>query len=95
MTLTNTQDRYGSVAKVFHWLTALLILTALPTGMVANGLPVDADNLPLKVQLFSIHKTLGVTAFFVALLRIVWALTQPKPGLLNAEMPFGGCLAEA
>lgn len=27
MALTNTRARYGSLAKSFHWLTALLILT--------------------------------------------------------------------
>ena len=94
MTLSNSVDGYGSVAKVFHWLVALLILTAIPTGLVANGLPVDAENLPVKATLFSIHKTLGVTAFFVAILRIIWAIGQPKPALLNSEKPIESFAAE-
>ena len=86
MALTNTEIRYGGVTKSFHWLTALLILTLIPLGWYANQLPYDTDaELARKAWMFSLHKTLGVTAFFVAVLRILWALRQPKPGLLNAE----------
>ena len=44
MTLTNTPLTYGSVTKSFHWLTALLILTAIPLGAIANGLPYDTSE---------------------------------------------------
>ncbi len=80
MSLTNTTDTYGGVAKTFHWLTALLILTAIPLGAVANALPYDsAEALARKATLFSVHKTVGLAAFVVALARILWALVQPKP----------------
>ncbi|WP_037309935.1 cytochrome b/b6 domain-containing protein [Ruegeria halocynthiae] len=94
MSTSNTFSSYGSVTKAFHWLTALLIFTALPLGLIANDLahaiydPAIAtteDDIAWAARLFSIHKTVGVTVFFVALARILWALTQPKPGLLNAE----------
>ncbi len=86
MALTNSHIRYGAVTKWFHWLTALLILTLIPLGIVADELPfATADDLRRKVLLFSLHKTLGITTFFVALARILWALSQPKPGLLNAD----------
>lgn len=86
MALTNTATRYGGVTKTFHWLTALLILTLIPLGWYANQLPYETDaQLAQKAWLFSVHKTLGVTAFFVAVLRIGWALSQQKPGLLNAD----------
>ncbi len=64
----NTAQTYGTVARVFHWLTALIILTAIPLGVIANDLPFDtAGALAFKAQLFSLHKTLGVAAFFVGL----------------------------
>lgn len=84
--LRNSGTRYGGVAKTFHWLTALLILTLIPMGWYANQLPYETDvQLAQKAWLFSLHKTFGVMAFFVALARILWALSQPKPGLLNAD----------
>ncbi|MGJ8546816.1 MAG: cytochrome b/b6 domain-containing protein [Sulfitobacter sp.] len=86
MALTNTELRYGAVTKTFHWLTALLILSLIPLGWYANQLPFDtSEELARKAWLFSLHKTLGVAVFFVALGRIAWALSQPKPGLLNAD----------
>ncbi|WP_108860344.1 cytochrome b/b6 domain-containing protein [Ruegeria sp. Alg231-54] len=94
MSLANTAQRYGGISKTFHWLTALLILTALPIGWFANQLAhaiedpaisTTPEQLQQAAQLFSFHKTIGVTVFFVALARILWAISQPKPGLLNAE----------
>ncbi|MEO1639755.1 MAG: cytochrome b/b6 domain-containing protein [Pseudomonadota bacterium] len=77
---------YGTVTKTFHWLTALLILTAAPLGAIAYRLPYETnEQLALKAQLFSFHKTLGVVVFVVALLRILWALGQPKPDTLHPK----------
>jgi len=97
MPLANTRDSYGAPAKLFHWLTALLILAAIPLGIVANDLAqavrdpaaaaTDAE-IARATALFTIHKTLGVTIFFVALARILWALAQPRPGLLNGDRPL-------
>lgn len=93
--LANTSLRYGGVAKMLHWLTALLILTMLPLGLVANDWPMDTQEaIATKTLLFSLHKTLGVTTFFVALTRIAWALTQTRPVLLNAERRLEATLAE-
>ncbi|WP_170468575.1 cytochrome b/b6 domain-containing protein [Ruegeria arenilitoris] len=94
MSLANSAQSYGGVSKTFHWLTALLILTALPIGWFATRLahaiedpaiPTTPEDLQQAAQLFSLHKTIGVTVFFVALARILWAFSQPKPGLLNAD----------
>ncbi len=92
----NTATHYGSVAKTFHWLTALLIITVIPLGIIANGLPFEtSEELARKALLFSFHKTIGVAIFFVALARIAWAISQEKPGLLNTDKPVQAFLAEA
>ncbi|MBR9843312.1 MAG: cytochrome [Rhodobacteraceae bacterium] len=86
MPLSDSPARYGSLTKLFHWLTALLILTAIPLGLVAENAPyATGEDLAAKATLFSIHKTVGIAAFFTALLRILWALTQTRPGLLHPE----------
>lgn len=95
MSLSNTTTHYGTVTKVFHWLTALLILTLIPLGIYAHGLPYDtSEQLAQKAWLFSLHKTLGVTVFFTALARILWAISQPKPGLLHTERKLESLAAE-
>lgn len=94
-TLSNTDARYGQVTKTFHWLTALLILSLIPLGIVANGLPYETnEELARKAWLFSLHKTLGVTMFFVALARIGWAVSQPKPAPLHPDRRAETFLAE-
>lgn len=86
---------YNGVTKLFHWLTALLILAIIPLGMIANQLPFEtSEQLALKATVFSTHKTLGVAVFFVALLRILWAVTQAKPGPLHPDRKLETFVAE-
>ncbi len=94
MSLSNTSSRYGSLAKSFHWATVVLIFSAFPVGYFANelahqinsaGFDGDAGVIRRATFLFSLHKTLGVTALFTAILRILWAITQQKPGLLHPD----------
>ncbi|UWR94560.1 cytochrome b/b6 domain-containing protein [Phaeobacter inhibens] len=99
----NTARHYGSVAKGFHWLTALLMLAVFPLGYFANDLAhhiqsADFDGaqatLTRAALLFSLHKTLGLALFLTALLRILWALSQPKPVPLHPERRAETVLAE-
>lgn len=95
MSISNTVSTYGSVTKWFHWITAALIFVIIPLGLIANRLPYDTDaELTLKANVFTIHKTLGVLVFFVALARIVWAASQPKPGPLHPNRKAETFLAE-
>ena len=95
MSGTQTTTTYGTITKTFHWLTALLILTVIPLGAVANRLPYETnEQLAFKAQLFSFHKTLGLIVFGVALARIIWALTQTKPAPLHPERKAETMLAE-
>ncbi|MEH6647945.1 cytochrome b/b6 domain-containing protein [Sulfitobacter sp.] len=92
---SNTTTTYGSVTRSFHWLTALLILTLIPVAMIAEDLPYDtSEQLATKAWMFSLHKTLGVTVFFVALLRILWALGQTKPSPLHPDHKVETFMAE-
>lgn len=84
--LANTPAAYGTVAKSFHWLVALMILTMIPLGLVADALPYATnEQLARKAALFTVHKTLGVAVFFTALARIGWAVTQTRPAHLHPE----------
>lgn len=94
MPTANTATSYGSVTKFFHWTIALMILSMFPLGWVAMELAhrIEAPDIETTdamvswaTLLFSIHKTLGVTIFGLALLRILWAVSQPKPKLLNGD----------
>ncbi len=91
MPLTNSDISYGSVTKTFHWLIALLILSNIALGWIAANMAHEIEGGASEAMvdrasvLFSIHKTTGVAIFFTALARILWAMSQPKPGLLNGD----------
>src|SRR5208282_5906532 len=68
-------ETYDSVARLFHWLTLLLVLLLVPLGLVMTSLN------PGKLQdtLFVIHQSLGLTLFALGLTRLGWRLTHSPP----------------
>lgn len=80
---TNTANSYGSVARVFHWLTALIILSAIGLGLLAKR--GSFDGIDGQVLSYSLHKTLGIAALIVASLRILWALSQKHPAPVHPD----------
>jgi cytochrome b561/polyisoprenoid-binding protein YceI len=95
MPIRNTNTSFGTVTRSFHWLTALVILTAMPLGLIANDLSSGPESIALKAQLFSLHKTIGVVAFFLGVARILWAFGQTRPVPLNPDRRLETLLAEA
>lgn len=96
MSARNTSTHYGGITKTFHWLTALLIFTAFGLGLYGTR-AIDFTTeagVSQAAFVFSMHKTVGIAAFFVALFRILWALSNTKPGLLNADHKVEATLAE-
>lgn len=100
MPLTNTPQSYGAITKTFHWISALMILTLFALGIIARNLAdqikagtASQEIIDWAILLFSVHKTLGLTLFAVALARIAWALAQPKPSLLNGDHAIEARLA--
>ncbi|THD74628.1 cytochrome [Thalassobius vesicularis] len=104
MSLHNTALSYGPLARALHWLTAALILALIPLGFVAEslaeavkaaGAAPEAQLLARTVTLFSLHKTLGVALFAVALVRLVWMLLQTRPAPLHPQRRLETFAAEA
>ncbi|MEH6548032.1 MAG: cytochrome b/b6 domain-containing protein, partial [Sneathiella sp.] len=93
--LINTRERYGLIAQLFHWLTACLILILIPLGLFMVQLPINStEEIGDKFWFYSLHKTLGMTLFVVAGLRITWAIFQPHPVLLNGESKLESLAAQ-
>src|SRR5437868_8939484 len=75
MQLRNNQQRYGAVAQVFHWIIVVLIITQFFLAIKADGLPLG----PAKIAVLAQHKSVGMTIFALAVLRLVWRLINPIP----------------
>lgn len=96
MPLGNTKNRYGSVSRTIHWLAAAVIISAIPAGLLANRLPYATDaEIARTFHLFSLHKTLGIAALAIGLVRIVWWVLQARPAPLYPERRLETFLALA
>ncbi len=69
--------RYTTTAIVLHWLTALLLFVVFPLGLYMHELKLS----PLKLQLYSYHKWIGISLLLLAVLRVLWRSTHTPPPL--------------
>jgi cytochrome b561 len=76
MQLLSTRFRYGAVAQVFHWLTAILVVAAYFMGPGGSEQHVYSSAMDFTRQT---HETLGVTVFALALVRFLWRLMDTAP----------------
>jgi cytochrome b561 len=78
---TDSSERYTSSAIALHWVIALLIIGMLLLGLYMVGIP---KGTPDRAFYFNLHKSFGVLAGVLILLRLGWRLTHPAP-----QMPAG------
>jgi cytochrome b561 len=75
MKLRSNADRWGTVAKAFHWTIALAIL-----GNGVFGLLMDLSRSPMqKINWLALHKSIGLTVLALALLRLLWRWLDGRP----------------
>ncbi|WP_299191421.1 cytochrome b [uncultured Erythrobacter sp.] len=78
MPIKSTPTHYGSVAITIHWISALLIIALLASGMRAGGIE-DASS---KAAFLRVHIPLGVSVLILTILRLIWwmfADSKPAP----------------
>jgi len=77
VTVRNTDEQWGSVSKLLHWLIVLLILVMAIVGLVMEDLP----KTPKYFWVYTAHKSTGITLLALVLARLGWRLYAgaPKP----------------
>jgi cytochrome b561 len=70
-----TIHQYRMPAKVFHWITAVLVFLMVASGVIAKQLGDGA----VSNMLFSLHKMTGAFTLAVVLLRLVYRLVRTVP----------------
>lgn len=80
--IENTEDRYGMVAIVLHWLMALLMIALTAVGLYMAALP-DVGFNTKKITLILYHKEFGLLALALFVLRLGWRVTQVLPKLVE------------
>lgn len=75
MTDSVSKTRYDLMAQALHWATALAIVGAFVLIQVLEGMPKgDARS-----SLMGLHKSLGVVALGLVLVRVVWRHLSAPP----------------
>ena len=76
MPALSTQLRYGTVAQLFHWATAILVVVAFTYGPGGSEQRVYSAARDFQRQF---HETLGLTVFAVAAARLAWRALDVRP----------------
>lgn len=85
MQIFNTQQRYGAIAQLLHWSTAIFVVLAWVLGQTV-------DDLPKAFGLFS-HISAGLAVLAIVIVRLMWRFVDAPP---KAEVtPLGVWLDRA
>ena len=77
MHVKNTLTEYGLISKLLHWISAVLLFAQIPLGFYL----VDLDFGPERISLENIHITVGLSIFYLVILRLLYKLFNPTPKL--------------
>lgn len=73
-------QRWSATAKALHWIVAIGILVQLPLGVAADEWPLS----PRKLELFVLHKSIGLALLALVLVRVAWRASHAAPPLPEA-----------
>lgn len=99
MSIKNTANSYGAIAKWLHWGTALLFLGSYASVYYRHWF--TEAKTPENWTALQLHLSVGVTIAVVVILRIIWRtinrLPDPAPGtkLEHTAAHFGHYLLYA
>ena len=77
MHVTNTLTEYGIISKALHWLSAIILFIQIPLGFYL----VDLDFGEQRITIEDIHVTLGLTIFYIIIIRLINNILNPTPKL--------------
>lgn len=82
---TITAAKYDRVQIILHWLIAVIILAMIGLGLYMVELPKQSELPPgeesVRAFYFLMHKSLGLTAAMLIIVRLIWRLTHKAPPL--------------
>ncbi|HET6470348.1 MAG TPA: cytochrome b [Pseudomonadales bacterium] len=90
MRLRNSGAGYGAVTQALHWVIAALIVVQWVLAELAEAAHHAKATHPAaalqELALLARHKSIGLTIFALAVVRLVWRFASPPPPL-PATMP--------
>ena len=87
--IRDSRTQWGIVSQSLHWLTAVLIVVMVVLGLIMVDLPLGVR----KLELYALHKSVGVVILALTALRLAWRLSGTRPVLLGPSRPYERVLA--
>ena len=75
MKVFNSNSEYGLLAKLFHWITFIVLIAQVPFGFYLVGLEFSDE----RIELENIHILVGITVFYLTLFRLIWKFFNSSP----------------
>ena len=75
MQVFNSFGKYGLLAKLFHWITFVILILQIPFGFYLVGLEFSDRRIDLE----NIHILIGITVFYITLFRLIWKFFNQSP----------------
>lgn len=79
MSIWNTKENYGRIARWLHWLTALLFLLAYCAVYYRHWF--TERQTPENMTALQLHLSAGVSVGMLVILRIIWRIMNVQPTL--------------
>ena len=91
MKITNSSKEYGLLAKLFHWITFIVLIAQIPFGFYLVGLEFSDRRIDLE----NIHIFIGISVFYFVLFRLIWKLFNPSPKSVHSFFKGQAFIAKA
>jgi len=73
----DTVTEYSLISKLLHWASAIILFVQIPLGFYL----VDLDFGPERLNIENIHVIIGLSMFYLVILRLINKIIIPLPKL--------------
>jgi len=91
MRYRNPNDRWGAVSQSFHWLMFVLLVVVAVIGLTMGDMP----RSPRKIEIYALHKSLGLSILALAALRLAWRAYAGAPREIDGTPLWQSRIARA
>ena len=71
----NSANHWGLLSRLIHWFTAVAVFFMFGLGLTMINMRLS----PMKLEMFIVHKSVGMLLLLVIIFRVIWRLLNPAP----------------
>jgi len=71
----NSANHWGLLSRLLHWFSAIAVFFMFGIGITMINMRLS----PMKLEMFIVHKSIGMLLLVVIFIRVIWRLLNPAP----------------